>query len=37
VLNNVHFFINPEEIKTEIEKLGHMATNIGILNNTKLF
>jgi hypothetical protein len=24
----MHFSINPEEIKTEIEKLGHMVTNI---------
>jgi hypothetical protein len=23
----MHYSINPEEIKTEIEKLGHMVTN----------
>jgi hypothetical protein len=28
VLKNMHYSINPEEIKTEIEKLGHMVTNI---------
>jgi hypothetical protein len=24
----MHYFMNPEEIKTEIEKLGHTATDI---------
>jgi hypothetical protein len=24
----MHYCINPEEIKTEIEKLGHTVTNI---------
>jgi hypothetical protein len=28
VLKNMHYSINPEEIKTEIEKLGHTVTNI---------
>jgi hypothetical protein len=28
VSKTMHYFINPEEIKTEIEKLGHMVTNI---------
>jgi hypothetical protein len=28
VLKNMHYSINPDEIKTEIEKLGHAATNI---------
>jgi hypothetical protein len=28
VLKNMHYCINPEEIKTEIEKLGHRVTNI---------
>jgi hypothetical protein len=28
VLTNMHYSINPEEIKTETEKLGHMVTNI---------
>jgi hypothetical protein len=28
VLKNTHYSINPEEIKIEIEKLGHKATNI---------
>jgi hypothetical protein len=28
VLKNIHYSISPEEINTEIEKLGHMATNI---------
>jgi hypothetical protein len=28
VLKNMHYFINPEEIKTEIENLGHTVTNI---------
>jgi hypothetical protein len=28
VLKNMHYSINPQEIKTEIEKLGHMVTNI---------
>jgi hypothetical protein len=28
VLNNMQYSINPEEIKTEIEKLGHKVTNI---------
>jgi hypothetical protein len=25
-VKNMLYFINPEEIKTEIEKLGHMVT-----------
>jgi hypothetical protein len=28
VLKNLHYSINPVEIKTGIEKLGHMVTNI---------
>jgi hypothetical protein len=32
----MHYLINPEEIKTQIEKLGHTAANIWILNNTEL-
>jgi hypothetical protein len=28
VLKNMHYCINPEEIKPEIEKLGHTVTNI---------
>jgi hypothetical protein len=28
VLKNIHYSINPEEIKTEIQKLGHKVTNI---------
>jgi hypothetical protein len=28
VLEYMHYSTNPEEIITEIEKLGHMATNI---------
>jgi hypothetical protein len=28
VLNDVLYSVNPEEIKTEIEKLGHTFTNI---------
>jgi hypothetical protein len=24
----MHYCTNPEEIKTEIEKLGHMVTNV---------
>jgi hypothetical protein len=27
-VKNMHYSINHEEIKTEIEKLGHMVTNI---------
>jgi hypothetical protein len=27
-LKNMHYSINTEEIRTEIEKLGHMVTNI---------
>jgi hypothetical protein len=27
-VNNMHYTINPEEIKTEIENLGHVITNI---------
>jgi hypothetical protein len=27
VLKNKHYSINPEEIKTEIENLGHTVTN----------
>jgi hypothetical protein len=30
VLKNMHCSINPEEIKTEIEKLGHMVTISGL-------
>jgi hypothetical protein len=28
VLKNMHYSNNPEDIKTEIEKLGHSVTNI---------
>jgi hypothetical protein len=28
VLQNMHYSTNPEELKTNIEKLGHMVTNI---------
>jgi hypothetical protein len=28
VLKNIHYSINPADIKTEIEKLGHTVTNI---------
>jgi hypothetical protein len=28
VLKNMHYSINPQEIKTEIEKLGHTFINI---------
>jgi hypothetical protein len=28
MLKNMHYSINPEEIKTEIQKLGHTVTNI---------
>jgi hypothetical protein len=28
MLKNLHYSINPEEIKTEIENLGHTVTNI---------
>jgi hypothetical protein len=28
VLKNIHYSNNPEEIKTEIEKLGYMNKNI---------
>jgi hypothetical protein len=28
MLKNMNYSINPEEIKTEIEKLGHTITNI---------
>jgi hypothetical protein len=28
VLKNMHYSINPQEMKTEIEKLGHTVTNI---------
>jgi hypothetical protein len=28
VLQNMHYSTNPEEIKTDIEKLGHTVTNI---------
>jgi hypothetical protein len=28
MLKNMHYSINPQEIKTEIEKLGHTVTNI---------
>jgi hypothetical protein len=28
VLKNIHYSMNPEEIKTEIEILGHTVTNI---------
>jgi hypothetical protein len=28
VLKNIHYSINPEEIKIEIENLGHTVTNI---------
>jgi hypothetical protein len=28
VLNNTHYSINPKEIKTEIQTLGHTVTNI---------
>jgi hypothetical protein len=34
VLKNMHYSINPEEIETEVEKLGHTVTNIWKLNNT---
>jgi hypothetical protein len=34
VLKNMHYSINPEEIKTPIENLGHTATTSGTLNNT---
>jgi hypothetical protein len=30
VLKNMHYSINPEEIKIEIQKLGHMVTTIWI-------
>jgi hypothetical protein len=36
VLKNMHYSINPQEIKTETEKLGHMAKKSGILNITEL-
>jgi hypothetical protein len=28
ILKNMHYSINPEDIKAEIEKLGHSVTNI---------
>jgi hypothetical protein len=28
VLKNIHYSVNPEETKTETEKLGNMVTNI---------
>jgi hypothetical protein len=28
VLENMHYSINPQEMKTEIENLGHTVTNI---------
>jgi hypothetical protein len=28
LLKNMHYSITPEEIKTEIQKLGHTVTNI---------
>jgi hypothetical protein len=28
VLKDMHYSIDPEEIKTELEKLGQMSTNI---------
>jgi hypothetical protein len=27
----MHYSVNPEEIKTEIENLGHMVANIWII------
>jgi hypothetical protein len=36
VLKNTHYSIKPEEIKTEIQKLGHRSQISGILNNTEL-
>jgi hypothetical protein len=35
-LKNMHYSINPQEIKTEIEKLGDTVTNIWNINNTEL-
>jgi hypothetical protein len=32
VLKNIHYSINPEEIRTEIEKLGDAVTNIRNIN-----
>jgi hypothetical protein len=32
----MHFSINSEEIKTEIEKLGHTVTSVWNINNTEL-
>jgi hypothetical protein len=34
VLKNVNYSINPKEIKTEIEKVRHMVTNVW---NTKQY
>jgi hypothetical protein len=28
VLNNMHYSINPDDIKAEIEKLGHKVANV---------
>jgi hypothetical protein len=38
VLKNMHYFMNPEDIKIEIEKLGHMVKNMWNINQyrTKL-
>jgi hypothetical protein len=38
VLKNMHYSINPADIKTEIESLGHSVTNIWNIkqNRTKL-
>jgi hypothetical protein len=35
-VKNMHYSINPQEIKTEIEKLGHTVTNIWNINDTEL-
>jgi hypothetical protein len=36
VLKNMHYSINTQGIKAEVEKLGHTVTISGILNNTEL-
>jgi hypothetical protein len=36
VLKNIHYSISPEEIKTEIENLGHTVTNTWNINSTEI-
>jgi hypothetical protein len=35
LLKNMHYFINPQEIKTETENLGHMVTNIWNIKHSR--